>query len=203
VQTFPAYEIEGAAVDDLEILKWRESKLLAIEDHALADEFATRATEVRSQVCFLLSGGLTEGAEEALAALAEEDMVDFCIMVDLAGGVAIGGLDPLDAQTRLHLTEFLDEEPWRSLSVDNDIIVALAMIEEILAEAEVPWYRASPQLPVTLANLMDRVDREQYVRFAAEFEARLKRHPDHAWDAVVLVREIVRAGARRLGVHAS
>lgn len=190
-------------MDDLEILKWREAKLLAIEDHALAEEFAARAAEVRSQVSFLLGGGLTEGAAAALAALAEEDMVDFCIMVDLAGGIRIGGCDPLDAQTRLHLSEFLDEEPWRSLSVDNDIIITLAMIEDILVRGnEMPWYRASPQLPVTLANLMDRVDREQYVRFAAEFEARLTRHPDHASDGIVLVRELVRAGARRVGVHA-
>ena len=100
---------------ELEILKWRESKLLAIDDDALADQFAARAAEVRSQVEFLLGGGLTEGAEAALGALAEEDMVDFCIMVDLAGGVTIGGLEPLDPQTQLHLSEFLDQEPWRSL----------------------------------------------------------------------------------------
>jgi hypothetical protein len=190
-------------MDDLEILKWRESKLLAVDDAALADEFAARAAEMRSQVEFLLSGGLTEGAEEALAALAEEDMVDFCIMVDLAGGVAIGGLEALDAQTQLHLSEFLDEEPWRSLSVDNDIIIALAMIEDVLVQGDhVPWYRASPQLPVTLANLLDRVSREQYVRFAAEFEERLARYPHRAPDGIAFVRELVRGGARRVGVHA-
>ena len=76
------------------------------------------------------------------------------------------------------------------------------MIEDILVQPDrTPWYRTSPQLPVTLANLMDRVDREQYVRFAAELEARLQRHAGHPSDGVVLVREIVRAGARRVGVH--
>jgi hypothetical protein len=189
-------------MEDLDILKWRGSKALAVEDRALADEFAARAEEIRSQVDFLLGGGLTDGASEALGSLAEEDMVDFCIMVDLAGGVEIGGVAPLDAQTRLHLAEFLDEEPWRSLSVDNDITIALAMIEEILVGSDQePWYRTSPQLPVTVANLMDRVDREQYLRFAGEFEARLQRHPNQAAYAVAVVREITRSGARRVGAH--
>ena len=189
-------------MEELNILKWREAKAIAVEDRALAEQFATRAGEVRSEVDFLLSGGLTEGASEALAALAEEDMVDFCIIVDLAGGVAIDGVVPLDPDTRMHLNEFLDEEPWRSLSVDNDITIALAMVEETVARSDhEPWYRTSPQLPVTLANLMDRVDREQYMRFSGELDLRLQRHPDHAADLVAIVREIVRSGARRVGVQ--
>lgn len=189
-------------MEELDILKWRESKAMAVEDRALAEQFAARAAEVRSEVDFLLSGGLTEGASEALAALAEEDMVDFCIIVDLAGGVAIDGVVPLDADTRMHLTEFLDEEPWRSLAVDNDITVALAMIEETVARSDrEPWYRTSPQLPVTVANLMDRVDREQYLRFSSEVDLRLQRHPDRAADVVAIVREIVRSGARRVGAQ--
>jgi hypothetical protein len=189
-------------VEDLELLRWRESRALAIEDRALAEEFAGRAAELRSQVNFLLGGGLTEGAIEALGALAEEDMVDFCILVDLAAGITIAGATPLDAETRLHLTEFLDEEPWRSLAVDNDITIALATIEDMLLQSdEAPWYRVAPQLPVTLANLMDRVDREQYIRFAGELEARLHQHRARSSDGIVIVREIVRAGARRVGVH--
>jgi hypothetical protein len=189
-------------VEELDILKWRESKAIAVEDRALAEQFAARAAEVRSEVDFLLSGGLTEGASEALAALAEEDMVDFCIIVDLADGVDIDGVVPLDADTRMHLTEFLDEEPWRSLAVDNDITVALAMVEETVARSDrEPWYRTSPQLPGSLANLMDRVDREQYLRFSSELDLRLQRHPDHASDVVAIVREIVRSGARRVGAH--
>ena len=189
-------------MEELEILKWHESKAMAMEDRALAEQFAARAAEVRSEVDFLLSGGLTEGASEALAALAEEDMVDFCIIVDLAGGVEIGGVAPLDPETRLHLTAFLDQEPWRSLAVDNDITIALAMIEECLIHSDqAPWYRTSPQLPVTLADLMDRVDREQYARFAGELDAKLNRHPAAAADAIAVIREIVRAGARRVGAH--
>ncbi len=189
-------------MEDLEILKWRESKMRAVADHSIAEEFAARAGEVRSQVSFLLSGGLTDGAIEALGALAEEDMVNFCIMVDLAGGVEISGVAAPDPQTRLHLTEFLDREPWRALSVDNDITIALAMIEDVLSQPDLaPWHRTSPQLPVTLANLMDRVDREQYVRFASELEARLQRYPSHAADGVAMIREIMRVGARRVGAH--
>ena len=48
-------------MEDLEILKWREAKTLAVADHELAEEFAARAAEVRSQVSFLLNGGLTDG----------------------------------------------------------------------------------------------------------------------------------------------
>ena len=184
-------------MEKLSLLKWREAQALATEDAALAEMFAARAAEVHSQAGFLLSAGLTEGACAALAALAEEDMVDFCILVDLASGIAIGDLAPLDAQTRLHLSEFLDQEPWRALAVDNDITVALAMVEDVLVRADQqPWYRTSPQLPVTMANLMDRVDREQYARFADELETRLQRHPGTAPDGVAIIREIVDTLAR-------
>jgi hypothetical protein len=74
------------------------------------------------------------------------------------------------------------------------------MIEDVLSQPE-SWYRTSPQLPVTLANLMDRVDREQFLRFAGELDARLQKYSAAAPDTVALVREIVRAGARRVGAH--
>jgi hypothetical protein len=187
---------------DMDLLKWRGSRALAPEDRALADAFAARAADVRAQVEFLLGGGLTEGAEESLSALAEQDMVDFCIMGDLAAGIDIDGVEPLDAETRQHLEEFLDEEPWRSLGIDNDITIVLATIEDMLLRAdEAPWYRVAPQLPVTLANLLDRVNREQYLRFVAELQARLKKHPDATSDGLVIVREIVHGGARRIGAH--
>ena len=190
-------------MDDLELLRWRESRALAVdEDAALAEEFTTRAVDVREQVAFLLGSGLTEGASEALTALAEEDMVDFCIMVDLAAGVPIDGVEPLDETTRLHLEEFLDQEPWHSLAIDNDITVAIGTIEDLLvrADATTPWYRISPQLPVTLANLMDRVNREQYLRFAGELDARLANHVD-ATNVLRVLQEIVVAGARRVGAR--
>mgnify|MGYP001244497088 CR=1 FL=1 len=91
-----------------------------------------------------------------------------------------------------------------SRAVEDKALVALATIEDMLLQAEeAPWYRVAPQLPVTLANLMDRVNREQYIRFAGELEARLKRHRNLASDGIVIVREIVRGGARRVGVHPS
>ena len=49
------------------------------EDEALSEEFSQRAAEVREQLVFLLENGLTEGAEASLAAVAEQDMGDFCI----------------------------------------------------------------------------------------------------------------------------
>jgi hypothetical protein len=82
-------------MSDIELLKWREGQVRAREDRALAERFAARALEVREEVEFLLAGGLTEGAEVALGAFAEEDLVDFSIMVDLAASVPIEGVPPL------------------------------------------------------------------------------------------------------------
>ncbi len=186
------------SIEDLDILKWRGAKSPA--DREIADAFAARAAEVRSQVAFLLGGGLTDGAVEALGALAEEDMVDFCIMVDLAMAVAIPDVEPLDATTQLHLREFLDGEPWRSLAIDNDITIALAMIEDLLqGDADTPWYRTSPALPALLANLMDRVDREQFARFAGELDTRVRARNQRTSGGLAVIYEIVRAGARRVG----
>jgi len=189
-------------MDDLELLRWRESRALAIDDDALAEAFSTRAAEVHAQVTFLLGAGLSEGAGESLAALAEGDMVDFCAMVDLASGVEIRGVGLLDGSTRQHLEEFLDQEPWHSLAIDNDITITLAMIGDLLEQADTgtPWYRTSPQLPVTLANLMDRVDREQFIRFAGELSARLERHRDVV-ASLRFLNEIIVAGAHRVGVR--
>ncbi len=180
----------------------RNARARATEDEELADAFAARAADVRSQVTFLLSGGLSTGATEALGALAEQDMVDFCILVDLANGVALDGVAPLDAETQRHLSEFLDEDPWRSLAIDNDITVVLAMIEDVLSQSsDAPWYRVSPQLPTALADLMGRVNREQYGHFAGELKAHLDQHAPLVVDGIGMVLEIVRDGARRVGAH--
>jgi len=189
-------------MDNLELLRWRESRALALEDETLAEAFSSRAAEVHSQVTFLLGNGFSEGAGEALTALAEGDMVDFCVMVDLASTVAIPGVAPLDEDTRLHLDEFLDQEPWHSLAIDNDITITLATIEDLLVRmvAGAPWYRVSPQLPVTLANLLDRVDREQFIRFAGELGAR-QQHYGKAAGRLRFLNEIIIAGAHRVGVR--
>jgi hypothetical protein len=189
-------------MDNLELLRWRESRALALEDQTLAEAFSSRAAEVHAQVKFLLSQGFSEGANESLAALAEGDMVDFCVMVDLAGAVDIPGVAPLDESTRLHLEEFLDQEPWHSLAIDNDITIALATIEDLLermANGE-PWYHVSPQLPVTLATLMDRVDREQFMRFAGELTGR-QQHVRNSAERLRFLNEIIIAGAHRVGVR--
>lgn len=189
-------------MDNLELLRWRESRALALEDQALAEAFASRAAEVHAQVTFLLSQGFSEGANESLAALAEGDMVDFCVMVDLAGAVEIPDVAPLDESTRRHLEAFLDQEPWHSLAIDNDITINLATIEDLLARMAngEPWYHVSPQLPATLASLMDRVDREQFMRFAGELTNR-QLQVRNAAQQLGFLNEIITAGAHRVGVR--
>ncbi len=186
-------------MDNIKLLKWRESQNL-VEDEAIAAHFAERAAEVRREIEFLLTAGLTEGAEEALAAFAEGDMVDFSIMVDLASHVAIDGVEPLPGETRLHLEEFLDEEPWHSLAIDLDITVVLAMIEDVLAH-EGRWYETSPKLTLTLATLMDRVDREQFQRTEAEIQALINRHEVSDATTIEIINSLVHVGAQRLGVR--
>jgi len=189
-------------MDNLELLRWRESRALALEDQALAEAFSLRAAEVHAQVTFLLSQGFSEGANESLAALAEGDMVDFCVMVDLVGAVKIPDVAPLDESTRRHLEEFLDQEPWHSLAVDNDITVTLATIEDLLERMTngEPWYHVSPLLPATLASLMDRVDREQFIRFAGELTNR-QLQVRNAAEQLGFLNEIITAGAHRVGVR--
>ena len=136
-------------MDNIEMLKWRESQARSLDDQTLAAGFAERAEEVRQEVEFLLSAGLTEGASEALTAFAEQDMVDFSIMDDLTAAITIDGVEPLSAGTRTHLEEFLDEEPWHSLAIDLDITVVLAMIEDVL-QHQGRWYETSPQLPLPI-----------------------------------------------------
>ena len=95
------------------------------EDEAHHAAFVARAYELRDEIEFLARNGLNEGAEESLGTLAEQDMADFCIMVDLSADVEIEGVAKLTHETRQHLQEFLDSEPWHSLTVDTDLTVAL------------------------------------------------------------------------------
>ncbi len=172
-------------------------------DREQAAEFARRAAEVREEVTFLLRGGLTDGAIEALGALAEGDMADFCIMVDLAEGVAIPEVEPLDEDSRLHLAGFLDDDPWHSLAVDIDIPVVLAMLEEVAAQGgELRWFEVVPNLVEVMSNLLERANREQFGRFAAELGALLEGNelelPD---DVAEITRFIMQRAADRLGVR--
>ena len=125
-----------------EILRFFNWRLNVHDSHQVAgdaevsDAFAQRAGEVRESVEFVLDNGLNEGAEEALGSLAEQDMGDFCIMVDLAQGVAIPEVEPLRKDTAEHLVEFLETEPWHSLLVDNDVTVAIAMLEDVAVRVD-------------------------------------------------------------------
>jgi len=159
---------------------WREfnRKMQAArdEDEALADAFAERAQEVREQVEFLLGAGLSEGAEEALNALAEGDMTDFCILVDLAEPVEIPGVEPLDEGVRKQLHNFLDQEPWHSLVIDNDITVTLASLDAVGANASNrPWYEQAPHLVELMARLLDEVNKEQLLRLVGEYNSLAER----------------------------
>ena len=172
------------------------------EDEERAEEFAQRATEVREQVVFLLSAGLSEGAEEALNSLAEEDMTDFCILVDLAEPVSIEGVEPLSEDVRKHLHNFLDGEPWHSLVIDNDIIVLLASLDAIGSNAtNRAWYEQQPHLVELMARLLDQVNKEQLIRLVGEFNALAERDHLHLPAEVASVFEtLVHNANQRLGM---
>ena len=183
-------------------LKVRDSHQAA-EDAALSDAFSQRAVEVRESIEFLLDNGLNEGAEAALGTLAEQDMGDFCIMVDLAQRVAIPEVEPLRKVTADHLEEFLETEPWHSLLVDNDVTVAIAMLEDVAVRVdEGPWYRVCPNMARVVAGVLDKVNAEQMQRFVGEIEALKSRTgvrlPD---DVLDLVTNLVRSNAERLGMR--
>lgn len=187
---------------------WRDSlhqrlSTTHAEDAAHHDAFVARAQELRDEIEFLARNGLNEGAEEALGTLAEQDMADFCIMVDLAADVSMEGVDPLDAETRLHLTEFLDNEPWHSLAVDTDMTVALAMIEDVAVGTEGrPWYEVSPDLMRVTARVLDQANAEQVRRFAAELNALHDASGTSVpADAAEIIGYIVEQAAARVGLR--
>jgi hypothetical protein len=172
------------------------------EDEEQALEFAERAAEVREEVVFLLGAGLSEGAEQSLNSLAEGDMTDFCIMVDLAEPVAIPGVDPLTEDTRKHLHNFLDGEPWHSLVIDNDITVALASLDDIgVSASNRPWYEHAPHLVELIARILDQVNKEQLMRFVGEYNALVARDHLHLPTELGTVFEsLVHAATQRLGL---
>jgi hypothetical protein len=182
---------------------WRDlthQRANADAEHAAA--FAERAQELRDELEFLLAGGLSEGAEEALGALAEQDMSDFCIMVDLAEERVPPGVVPLTAGSREPLRQFLDHEPWHSLQVDTDLTVALAMYEDFaIREDNVPWYEVSPNLVRITARVLDQANAEQIRRFAGELEAlHARTRLDLPEDVASLVRNLVETAAHRVGI---
>ena len=170
------------------------------EEHATA--FAERAQELRDELEFLLSAGLSEGAELSLNALAEEDMSDFCIMVDLAEPIDIPGVTPLAEQTREHLHNFLDGEPWHSLVIDNDITVALASLDAIGASvSNRPWYEQAPHFVEMIARLLDQVNKEQLLRLVGEYNVLATRDNLHLPRELGATFEaLVHSATQRLGI---
>lgn len=189
----------------LQFFKWR---LDAIDQHQQSDDrqllesFASRAQEIADSVRFVLQGGLSDGAEESLGAMAEQDMGDFCIMVDLAQGVPLPGVAPLAKDTGEALREFLDHEPWHSLLVDNDITVSIAMLEDIASRAdEGPWYQVCPNMARVVASVLDQANAEQLQRFVGEIEALGKRNElELPRDAAAIVDNLIHSNAERLGI---
>lgn len=172
-------------------------------DREQAAAFAERAAEVRDEIEALLRNGLNDGAKDALGTLAEEDMNDFCIMVDLSEGVEIPDVGPLDEERRLHLKEFLDDEPWHSLAVDTDMAVAFAMLEQVASDPEArPWHQICPNLVWVMSDLLARASTEQVARFAGEvhaLSARIGRPlPREVLD---ITRYVVENNAQRLGMR--
>jgi hypothetical protein len=183
---------------------WRDLTHQQIaHDAADAAAFVERAAELREELEFLLTGGLSEGAEETLGTLAEQDMSDFCIMVDLSQEKALPGVTPLASTTRENLQQFLDHEPWHSLMVDTDLTVALAMYENLaIREDNLPWYEVSPNLVRITARVLDQANAEQVQRFAGELEALHARTELKLPSEVAeLVRNLVDTAAHRVGIE--
>ncbi len=191
---------------DLHFWTWRglnrQLEFAKRSDEAQASEFCERALAIRDQVEFLLGGGLSEGAETALSALAEQDMVDFCIMVDLAEPIQIPKVTPLPKATRKQLALFLDKEPWHSLSVDNDITVAIALLDKIGAQpTNQPWYRYAPGLMDFSAQLLDQVNKEQLLRLVGEYNVLAERdHLQLQEDVMGVMDVLIKQAAQRLGI---
>ncbi|MFT7654285.1 MAG: hypothetical protein ACI9ON_002482 [Limisphaerales bacterium] len=152
------------------LLGWRDY-LHVRSDKVRGDSeyYLTQAGVVRDLVATVLQVGLSEGAEQALTDLAEEDSVDFCIMIDLAAGLDIPGVEPLVGQQKQMLSQFLAQEPWRSLEVDTEIAVCLAMLRVYgESEAETIWHMGDPHLLKSISRAFEGVNKEQLARFVAE-----------------------------------
>ena len=129
-------------------------------------------------------------------------MTDFCIMVDLAEPIDIPDVEPLSEDVRKQLHNFLDGEPWHSLVVDNDIIVTLASLDAVGANASNrPWYEQAPHLVELMARLLDDVNKEQLIRLVGEYNALAERDHLHLPAELATVFEsLVHNACQRLGL---
>lgn len=185
------------------LLGWRDY-LFTHPDRVRGDSdyYLSRAKELRETIVAVLAGGLSEGAERALTDLAEEDSVDFCIMMDLANNVQIPGVDRLESEDELHLRQFLHDEPWRSLEVDIEIAVCLAMLRAYgESDEETIWYESDPHLLKSMSQAFQGVNREQLGRFVAEINALgAQRHVEFDAELKALAVVSAESAAHRLGV---
>lgn len=185
------------------LLGWRDY-LFTHPDRVRGDSdyYLSRAQELRETIAVVLAGGLSEGAEQALTDLAEEDSVDFCIMMDLASGVQIPGVERLKSEDESHLHQFLHEEPWRSLEVDIEIAVCMAMLRTYGEnEEDTIWYESDPHLLKSMSQAFQGVNREQLGRFVAEINALgARRHVEFDAELKALAMVGAESAARRLGV---
>ncbi|MEM9621520.1 MAG: hypothetical protein AAF993_07730 [Pseudomonadota bacterium] len=168
-----------------------------------AEYYLSRAEELRDLVSDLLGAGLSEGAEQALADIAEEDSVDFCILVDLAEGVDIPDVTPLKPAQAEKLLQFLRQEPWRSLEVDTEIAVCLAMLRAYGEnEEETIWHMGDPHLLRSISRAFGGVNKEQLGRFVEEING-LHTHPRIHFDLELKALAIASAdnAAQRLGIR--
>lgn len=189
----------------LRFFSWRmdnRDRQQVAEDSEQFEAFADRARDLRDEVNFVLASGLNEGAEASLSAMAEQDMGDFCTLVDLSERIPLPGVEPLEKDTAEHLREFLDHEPWRSLRVDNDITVAVAMLEDVAVRAdEGPWYRICPNMARVVADVLSQANAEQVQRFVGEIEAAcLHKGLRIPQDVASLVGGLLHTAARELGM---
>ncbi len=186
------------------LLGWRDFVHLR-QDHVRgdADSYCTRAAELRELVTRTLSGGLNEASEEILADIAGDDIVDFCILVDFANDVDIPDVDPLDEDTREWLSRWVENDPWRSLAIDTDISVCVAMLRAYgKNEQETIWHMSDPHLLRSISRVFDAVDREQYLHFVGEINA-LHEAAAVSFDSelIALTTASAERAAERLGIQ--
>lgn len=184
---------------------WRDLKRqlqnLKQSNNEIQREFSRQAQNVRERIEFLVRFN-PGGYEEALSALAEQDMTNFCLMVDLAAGVRLKEVEPLTKEHQQRLARFLAKEPWASLAVDNEISIALALLDSIGApDSDTALARLPKGILDVLESVLENVNHEQYQRFLYELERLSVRN------SLRLPREAARAfsaqlehAAARLGV---
>ena len=164
--------------------------------------FCSRAQELRDLVVRVLSGGLSEGAEQSLGDMCEADMTDFCILIDLAAQVNIPDVEALPDDVAAALTLFVDQEPWRSLAIDNDITVCLTMLRAYGEDSAAQiWHMGDPHILRSISRVFEGVNKEQLGRLAGEINHLAEEgHVDFDVELMALIVACAERAAARLGV---